>query len=147
MTGRAAGAGELAGCRHIYILSYQNSKPYAGPDHLRHTSARQTLKFLKPRPPPFLPHAPFQPLCTHKAAVWACRFSVGVQGFPSAFLWQRRSTTADSKCTSKPPSQRRYQALPTVITRHRRLCGYISSIADGCLAAIRNHSCMLDRTC
>ncbi len=46
--------------------------------------------------------------------------------------------------TSKPPSQCLYQTLPTAVTRHRRFCGYISSITDGGLEAIRGHSCMLD---
>jgi hypothetical protein len=149
---KSAGAGELAGCRHIYILSYQTGKPYAGRSaSYRQRSICSALSALtfKPRPPPFLPHAPSQPLCIRKAAIWTRHSSVGAQGFPSAFLWQRRpgGTTADSRSTSKPPFQRRYQALPTVVTRHRRFCGYISSIADGGLAAIRAHSCMSDRTC
>jgi hypothetical protein len=37
------GAGELAGCRHIYILSYQIGT-LCRADHLRHRSARPTIR-------------------------------------------------------------------------------------------------------
>jgi len=139
--GRVAGAGELASCRHIYILSYQTGnagRPSA--------SSLNNLKLLPLDHPPFFSHVPSRPLCIHKAIIWTRRSSVGAQGFPSAFLWQR-GTTAYSRNTSKSRSQRRCQALPTVVTRHRRFCGCIPSISDGCLAAIRSHSCMLNRTC
>lgn len=101
---------------------------------------------LKPRPPPFLPHAPSQHFYIHKAVIWTRRFPIGAQRFSSAFLWQHRGSSADFRNTSNP-SQRRYQALPAVITTHRRFCCNISSIADGGLAAIRTHSCKLDRMC
>jgi hypothetical protein len=52
--GRVAGAGELAGCRHIYILSYQTGKPCAGPSaSLRPCVGTIRNQTLKPRPPPF----------------------------------------------------------------------------------------------
>lgn len=101
---------------------------------------------LKPQPPPFLLHAPSQSLCIHKAIIWTRRSSIGAQGFSTAFLWQHRGTSADFRNTSKP-SQHRYQALPAVITTHRRFCCNISSITDGGLAAICTHSCKLGRMC
>ena len=48
---QVAGAGELAGCRHIYILSYQcRTICVIG----RHQPADHSEQALKPRPPPFL---------------------------------------------------------------------------------------------
>jgi len=126
-----------------YLIKLANPMPGRTVCVIGRHQFRTRRQTLKPRPPPFLPHAPSQPLCIHKTTIWTCRSPVRAQGFPSAFLWQHRGPTADPRSTSKPPSQRRYQALSTVITRDCRFCGYISSIADGGLAAIRSHSCML----
>jgi hypothetical protein len=137
------GATELAErwtgrCSHICILSYQIPKRV--PTHDAAGPAAQ----LKPRPPPYLPHAPSRPLCIHKAVIRACCCSLGAQGSPSTLLWQHGSTT-DSRSASKPAFQLRYQAFPTVVTRYRRFCGCISSLANGRLETLCDHSCMLSR--
>ncbi len=142
-----AGVGELAVAATSTSYLIKTEKPYPMPG--LSASWAGTIRLcrpltLNPQPPPFSPHAHYQPHCIHKAIIRAYRTAVGAQGFPGAtFLWQYRGTTADSS-TSKPPSQCLYQTLPTAVTRHRRFCGYISSITDGGLEAIRGHSCMLD---